>query len=30
VVMDPGYDYNSSGVRTFVVFDNKWKKLSVF
>ena len=30
VVMDPVYDYNASGIRTFVVFDNKWKKLSVF
>jgi hypothetical protein len=30
VVMDPIYDYQAAGYQHYVVFDNKWKKLSVF
>lgn len=30
VVLDPDYNYNNSGIWNFVVFDNKWKKLSIF
>jgi hypothetical protein len=28
-VLDPQYDYDAAGVPTIVIFDNKWKKLSV-